>query len=323
MNKSIITKILLAAAVVLALLVPTFTDNRFILTLLIGVCFAIANTCAYNLILGYTGLMSFGQSGFYAVGAYGSALLSIRLMESWPDMITWPFGLVFAGILSAILAAGVGALVLKLQGAYFAMVTFAFSMLVVKVADVWEPLTHGVYGLRGVPKLFPDVQWIYVFAVVMVVLVYFVVSRMVNSQYGRILVAVREDENVARSAGVNVFKYKMVSFIVSSAITGIMGGIFAHYLRYVSPEFGNFGVSTTMLTATIVGGPGYLLGPGIAAVIFALLPEWLRGVGEYNLLVNGIIMVVVVLFMPGGFEPYFKTLYYKFKYSRLLTRQQG
>jgi branched-chain amino acid transport system permease protein len=321
---STLTKLVLGVFILFMLLIPTFVDNRFVLTILITICFAIINTCAYNLLLGYTGMMSFGQSAFYAIGGYASAILTIRLAEMWPDAVVWPLGLILAGLLSALCAWGIGALLLKLKGAYFVMVTFAFAMLVMKLIENLEGLTGGVFGLRGVPKLFPDITWIYIFMVVLTVIVYFIIYRIANSQYGRILVSIREDENVAKSAGVNVFRYKMAAFIVSSVITGVTGAVFAHYLRIVEPNiFAGFGVSVTMFTATVVGGSGYLVGPGVAAAFFAFLPEILRGVGEYNLLVNGIILVVAIIFIPGGFEPYFRSLYYKMRYSKLLLRKQG
>lgn len=290
-------RIVLGTLLLLALLVPFLTDNTFIIHLLILAFFWGTMTAGYNLLMGYTGLLSLGHAAFIAMGAYTSAIVARSLG------LAWPIGIVAAGVICGITALLIGFLVLRLRGAYFAMVTFGFGEIVRLTIENWESLTGGVYGILKVPALFESIAYTYVFVLLFMALVYFVLHRIVHSYIGRALIAIREDEDVARASGINVARYKTFAFVVSAVICGMVGAIMTHYFRYVYPDWANFLKSANLLVYAVVGGAGHFVGPGIAAAFFTFLPEFSRAVGEYQLLLYGAILVFVIVVIPQGFEP--------------------
>lgn len=263
-----------------------------------------------NLLLGYTGQLSLGHAAFFGIGAYTSALLALRL--GWP---AW------AGFLAAVVAAAaagyaVGRVSLKLRGAYFVLVTISFAGVIYLVSLNWMELTSGPLGLPGVPPFevrvpggrtvsFRGKAAFYYLVVAVVAGATFVCHRLVRSRIGRAFVALRENEPLAESVGIDGTRYLVLAAVVSAGMAGAAGSLYAHYTRFVSPEVFLFSYTVTMVVMVVAGGKGTLSGPILGAVVFTVLPEALRAVTswQWQMLLYGVLLVVTVSFLPRGIVP--------------------
>jgi branched-chain amino acid transport system permease protein len=255
-----------------------------------------------NLLLGFTGQLSLGHAAFFGIGAYTSALLTLKAEWSfWPALVA---AIALAG------AAGwlIGRLALKLRGAYFVLVTISFAGVISLVSVNWIELTNGPLGLPGVPA--PELfGWslrsktaYYYLVLAAVALSHLVCARLVRSRIGRAFVALRENEPLAESIGVDVTHYLVLAAVVSAAMAGLGGSLYAHYTRFVSPEVFLFTYTVTMVIMVVAGGKGTLAGPLVGAVLFTVLPEALRAAAswQWQMLAYG---VLLVLLLPRGIVP--------------------
>ena len=259
-----------------------------------------------NLLLGYTGQLSLGHAAFFGIGAYTSALLTVTL--------EWSFWPALAAAIALAGAAGwfIGRLSLKLRGAYFVLVTISFAGVISLVSVNWIELTNGPLGLPGVPapELGPwslRTKTAYYYLVLAAVALSYVVSRrLVGSRIGRAFVALRENEALAESIGVDVTHYLVLAAVVSAAMAGLGGSLYAHYTRFVSPEVFLFSYTVTMVIMVVAGGKGTLAGPLVGAGLFTVLPEALRAATswQWQMLAYGVLLVLLVVFMPRGIVPH-------------------
>jgi branched-chain amino acid transport system permease protein len=263
-----------------------------------------------NLLLGFTGQLSLGHAAFFGIGAYTSALLTLKLEWSF-----WP-ALVAAVALAAAAGWLIGRLALKLRGAYFVLVTISFAGVISLVSVNWIELTNGPLGLPGVPA--PELWgWslrsksaYYYLVLVALALSFLVCARLVRSRIGRAFVALRENEALAESIGVDVTHYLVLAAVVSAAMAGLGGSLYAHYTRFVSPEVFLFTYTVTMVVMVVAGGKGTLAGPLVGAGLFTTLPEALREATswQWQMLAYGVLLVLLVFFMPRGIVPAILTL---------------
>jgi len=296
--------ILLALA---ALTLPLWIANAYFLHIVImaGVFGILASSL--NLLLGYTGQLSLGHAAFFGIGAYTSALLSVRW--EWSFWLALPAAVLAAGIAGW----AIGRLALKLRGAYFVLVTISFAGVIALVSINWMDLTNGPLGLPGVPA--PELgPWslrtksaYYYLVLAAVALAYEVCRRLVHSRIGRAFVALRENESLAESVGVDGTRYLVLAAVVSAGLAGLAGSLYAHYTRFVSPEVFLFTYTVTMVIMVVAGGKGTLAGPLVGAVLFTILPEALRAATswQWQMLAYGVILVVLVFFLPRGIVPTF------------------
>jgi branched-chain amino acid transport system permease protein len=289
---------------------PLWVWNPYHLhTLIMAGIFAVLSL-SLNLLLGYTGQLSLGHAAFFGLGAYASGLLTVKL--EWSPWI----GLVVAVAVPALAGWLIGRLALKIRGAYFVLLTISFAGVVSLVSVNWMELTNGPLGLPGVPALaiaLPGVPEIplrtksafYYVVLVAVVLCALVCLGLVRSRVGRAFVALRENETLAESVGINVTHYLVLATVVSAAMAGLGGGLYAHYTRFVSPEVFLFTYTVTMVIMVVAGGKGTLAGPIVGAVLFTALPEVLRAATswQWQMLLYGILLVAVLFFMPRGIVP--------------------
>ena len=263
-----------------------------------------------NLLLGFTGQLSLGHAAFFGIGAYTSALLTLKA--------EWPFWPALAAAVTLAGAAGwlIGRLALKLRGAYFVLVTISFAGVISLVSVNWIELTNGPLGLPGVPA--PELfGWslrsktaYYYLVLVALALSYLVCARLVRSRIGRAFVALRENEALAESIGVDVTHYLVLATVVSAAMAGLGGSLYAHYTRFVSPEVFLFTYTVTMVIMVVAGGKGTLAGPLVGAVLFTVLPETLRAAAswQWQMLAYGVLLVLLVFFLPRGIVPALQAL---------------
>jgi branched-chain amino acid transport system permease protein len=258
-----------------------------------------------NLINGFTGQFSIGHAGFMAIGAYASAFFTVtfgeRLRAVFSFLPTFAAdGVVLLTALSigAVLAAGAGFLVgmpsLRLRGDYLAIVTLGFGEIICVVILNIDAV-GGARGYSGIPKL-ANFFWIYLFAALTILVVY----RIVHSSFGRTLVAIREDEIAAEAMGVHTTRAKVISFVVSSAMAGVAGGLFAHYLMYVNTRSFTFLRSFEIIIMIVIGGLGSISGSVLGAVLFIFLTEGLREFAQYRMVLFSLLLIILMIVRPQG-----------------------
>jgi branched-chain amino acid transport system permease protein len=270
----------------------------FRVTTTIGV-FAIL-TMSANLISGTTGLMSLGHAGFYGIGAYTAALLATGL--HWPFYLTLPV----AGAVTACFGILLALPTMRLIGIYFAVATLGLGEIIHLTLLNWVGFTRGPMGISAIPGIAldglfetSDIGNYYAVAVVAVVTA-FVLGRLAHSYYGNALRAVREDDQCAASMGLNVVRLKIQSFAFACFFAGVAGALWAHTTGYISPGDFRFSESILILAMIVVGGLGSLPGAVVGAVILLGLPEVLRPIGDYRMIVVGAVMFLSILFLPRG-----------------------
>jgi branched-chain amino acid transport system permease protein len=251
---------------------------------------------ALNLLLGFGGLVSFGHAAFFAIGAYGIAILGTTL--------EWPFVLTFIGAvaLSAVASAVIGYFCVRLTDIYLAMLTLAFAQFVWATAFQWRTVTKGDTGFIGlrVPDFISTPQSFYYFALVMVIVCSVVLWMITRSAFGRILVSTRENAMRAEFVGVDVKRIQLMAFIVSGTFSGVAGALFALFNRSVFPEFAWWTMSAEVLIMAILGGIYAFLGPAIGAAAIILLNRTITDYTEYWPTVLGLILVIVLFAFPEG-----------------------
>ena len=235
------------------------------------------------------GMLSIGNAAFMGVGAYTAALVTMNL--GWPFPVALLLGMVAPGALAFV----IGKPTLRLSGIYLAMATLGFGEVVRITLLNWESLTGGALGLNGIPQL---TEWWHVLIALIAVLL--VLWRLRRSKIGRAFEAIKEDDTAAGLMGIDVAGTKMLAFVLGAAIAGLAGGLDAHLTFFVGPQEFGFDRGVDILTMAILGGIGSLPGPLIGAAILTLLPELLRSLRDYRLVVNGLVLVVIVLFLPKG-----------------------
>jgi branched-chain amino acid transport system permease protein len=289
---------------------PAWVWNPYHLhTLIMAGIFAVL-ALSLNLLLGYTGQLSLGHAAFFGIGAYATGLLTVKL--EWSPWI----GLLAAVVLPGAAGYVIGRLALKLRGAYFVLLTISFAGCVSLVSVNWMDLTNGPLGLPGVPPLeiaLPGLPALslrtkgafYYVVLAAVALSYLVCLGLIRSRVGRALVALRENEPLAASVGIDGTHYLVLAAVASAAMAGFGGGLYAHYTRFVSPEVFLFTYTVTMVIMVVAGGKGTLAGPVVGAVLFTVLPEALRAATswQWQMLLYGILLVGVLFLMPEGIVP--------------------
>lgn len=292
-------------AVILYLLPLLLAGSPYMLfALTLTLCYAIP-AMALNLLLGYTGLVSLGHMGFAGVGAYVTALLMKNGVAPFAPAIV--IGTIAAGLVGAL----VGVPCLRLRSHFFIIVTLAVGLILYLLFNNLDWLTGGAAGLPGVPRPGPinlgfaivDPRrpvGFYFLAATIFLLVFIVQYALVYSDFGRSLAAIRQDETLAASRGVDVFGHKLTIFAISAAIAGLGGGLQVEFLRAAAPQSYGFLENVNLVLIVIVGGAGSLFGPTLGALLFIALPEVLRVADTFRMILFGAALLALALFAPRG-----------------------
>jgi branched-chain amino acid transport system permease protein len=276
---------------------PLLYEEPFFLHVATVILLTAIGASSYFLVFS-NGYLSLGHAAFLGIGGYTSVLLMMRL--DWP----FPLALAAAGLASGLVALVVGPILLRLKGTYFALTTFAFGEMTRLLFVEWQSLTGGSDGIYQIPPPYPfldSLRAYYYFALGAAVLCVGFLWRLMNSQVGRFVVAIRESESLAESTGVPVTRFKVAMFTISCILVGLQGSLQAHFIRYISPLTYGFPESLNYLLINVLGGVYRLAGVLVGTVFVVSLPEFLRGWVEYQRVLYGSILVVVVLFAPRGF----------------------
>ncbi|MEK7702892.1 MAG: branched-chain amino acid ABC transporter permease [Nitrospirota bacterium] len=283
----------------LSLVVPFFLNNYYLDILTLALLYALL-AVGLNITVGLTGLLDLGYAGFYAIGAYSYALLSTQMGFSF-----W-LGLPFGAVIAATFGLFLGMITLRLSGDYLAIVTLGFVQIVYLVLNNWDSVTNGPNGILqvGQPslgnfKLIDPIHFYYL-ALFLLAVTVLIVYRLTKSQIGRAFCAIREDSVAAEAMGIDTTRMKILAFVLGASIAGVAGVFFAAKYTFVSPESFNFFESVRILTMVVLGGMGSLFGAILGAFLLTLLPEMLRGLDTYRMLIFGATLVVMMIIRPQG-----------------------
>jgi branched-chain amino acid transport system permease protein len=303
--------------------VPLWLTDFYLLHILITTGIFTIAAMSLNLLLGYTGQLSLGHVAFFGIGAYTSALVSLGFdvhilpgvtigMAPMPVWFAMLMGVAVAGLTGY----AIGKLAFRVRGAYFVIVSISFAEVVRLVAVNWVELTQGPMALNNIPALtlgfagfevsFLRKPAFYLLTLTVAVVCYVIIARLINSRAGRAMIALRENESLATSVGINVTRYLVVAAIVSAAMAGMAGALYTHYIRIVDPDIFLFIYTVTMVIMVITGGKGTLAGPVVGGALFGFIPEGLRAMEiqpEVQWIIYGILMILVVYFLPRGIIP--------------------
>ncbi|MCK7543567.1 branched-chain amino acid ABC transporter permease [Marinobacter bryozoorum] len=301
MKQNILIGVMLVAIALLIALpwyAPFFYIFIFTEILILGL-FAVS----FNLIFGYTGMLSFGHAAYFGMGAYTTAMLLLH--QDWPFVYT----LFAAMALSGLLALVIGFLCVRLSEVYFAMLTLAFGMMVFTIAHSWRDVTNGSDGIAGFRiKEFglgldltignPTVYYHVTLVVVgIAAVILYIISR---SSFGMILKAIRQNPERVSFCGLNIRTYRLASFTIGGIFAGLAGALIAPFLRVASPELMHWSMSAEPVLMSILGGTGYFLGPFVGAAMFVLLETWITSFTESWMLFLGIVLALMVMFFRKG-----------------------
>lgn len=253
-----------------------------------------------NVINGYSGQTCLGQAGFFCIGSYTEAILSTRFGISF--WLLMPI----SGAITAIIGLLISLPTLKMKGIYLSIVTLGFSEITRLVALNWENVTGGPLGIKGIP--IPNLfgfpikgvwAYYYVFLVVALIFIFFT-NRVIHSRIGRAWMSIREDELAAKSLGVETSRYKALNFMYGAFWAGIIGSIYAPYVRYIDSTFFTLDEGFNILSMVIIGGQGTLIGPIVGSVIVNFLTEILRPIGQWRMIAYALLIIIMMWFRPQG-----------------------
>jgi len=276
-------------------LVPLFLNNPYFLHMIIMVFIWVCLGQSWNLLGGFTGQVSFGHAAFYGVGAYAGGLLAFHF-----DASTW-YGMILGPLMAMAVAVPMGLICFRLRGSYFALSMLAFAELLRLIATNWISFTNGSVGILIVPTA--GKVFYYYLALALAALSFYVIRGVVQSKWGFYFVAIREDQEAAESMGIDTTKYKLFSLLISAFFTGLTGAFYMNYMAFIDPSvvFALTDVSIMMILVVMLGGAGTFYGPAIGAVIMVIFSEVFRiYFGSANLLVLGVLIVLIIIFIPNG-----------------------
>ena len=281
--------------------------NPYMFQVLILIGINIILAVSLNLVNGFTGQFSIGHAGFMAVGAYtsamfsmgpGKAMLAALAAAGLPVAVTQGAVLLVALLLGGALAAVFGWVVglpsLRLRGDYLAIVTLGFGEII-RVLILNIDAVGGARGLPGIPH-WADFFWVFLGVAVVLALA----RNLAHSTHGRALFAIRDDEIAAEALGVDTTRYKVTAFVLGAFFAGVAGGLFAHYLSYLNPSTFTFLKSIEVIAMVVLGGMGSLSGSVLAAIVLTLMPELLRPVKDYRMVIYSLLLIVLMITRPQG-----------------------
>jgi branched-chain amino acid transport system permease protein len=308
--------------VVAALFVP-FVGSRFYTFVATDVAILALFAVSLNLLLGYTGLVSFGHAAYFGIGAYTTGILMKKLAV--PFLLAFPA----AGVVAALFALVFGFFCVRLTKIYFAMLTLAFAQIVWAICFKWNDVTGGEQGMPEIP--YPDLAWMeklplvdtlrtsdhfYLVTIVLVATCLWLLRRVVGSPFGRILTTIRENPERAEFIGVNVRRHELIAFVIAGAFAGLAGGLFGIFNRGVFPDFAYWPKSSEVLIMTILGGMGHFYGPAVGALVLLVLNQQITSYTQYWPFILGTILIVLLFVFPGGIVGALDTAWHRLRPRR-------
>jgi branched-chain amino acid transport system permease protein len=294
-----VKSVLIFVAIVALAAVPWMLDSRYIFHIATMITIMVPMALSFQLMV-KIGQLSVAQPAFMGIGAYGSALLTMRL--GMPPALSLLVGGVFAAVTALIF----GPVFLRIKGVYFALLTYAFGQIVDLIFQEWTSLFGGNSGLYGIPKFsilgwrLTAIQNYYTMGLIFAAIFYVVVLAVERSDIGSIFESLNENEMLSRSIGTNALSWQVAAFVLSAFIAGVSGGLYAFYIGFLSPDPFGFRGSVDLIVMIVIGGASSVLGPILGAIIVVPLPEILREAREYQLLIYGVCLMLFLIFLKQG-----------------------
>ncbi len=288
-------KILLLIPLLILAIFPPLVLSQYWLHVMIISLFYVMMASSWNLLAGYTGQVSFAHAAFAGVGAYMSGMLTVFLGLS-------PWLGIFAGAgVAAVLGFGLGFLCIRMGGIYLSLTTLGFSEILRIVITNEEKWTRGTMGLQtpGVFAEYSKTNYYFLF-LIFTILMLILIHRLIRSEWGVTFRAVLNDEVAASASGINTIQVRILAFTLTSAMAGLAGGLYGHYLMLITPDIPSLGQMFLVLAMAVIGGMGSFAGPIMGAFVLEILSEYIRGWGEYHVLLFGLIALTMARFAPEG-----------------------
>lgn len=316
-NNAITYGLVIALLIIAEILMMTGAMSSLMKGLLVPICSYVILAVSLNLTVGILGELSLGHAGFMCVGAFLSAFFSKCMEEVITiDILRYLIALLIGAVAAGIMGVLIGTPVLRLKGDYLAIVTLGFGEIIKNICGILfigkdssgfhfstkdavslnmeadgEILINGPLGITGIPK-----DSTFEIGIVLIIITLIIVLNLVHSRTGRAVMAIRDNQIAAESVGINITKYKLLAFSVSAALAGMAGALYAHNLNNLMPSTFNYNLSILVLVFVVLGGIGNIRGSIIAAVILVALPEMLRGLSDYRMLIYAIVLIGMMLF---------------------------
>lgn len=284
-----------------AVLFPFVLQNDYFLHILTLAFIWMIAVYGLNLLAGYTGYLSLAHAGFFAIGAYGLGLLTVKVgLNYWVS-------LVLACLLTSAIGAVVGLVALRTREHFFAIYTLCVGYIIYLVIDKWDGLTGGVRGLIGIPAptnigpiSFQNPLSQYYLILFFLLFTVLVMYRIVHSLTGRTFIAIRNSEDLAQTLGISTMKNKLLVFVISTFFAGLAGALYASFIRFIGPDIGYITIIFDLLTYLLVGGIGTLAGPIVGTFIVVTVSQSLQFLQDYRMLIFGPLLTLLIIFYPRG-----------------------
>ncbi|MBY0121084.1 branched-chain amino acid ABC transporter permease [Bacillus sp. S/N-304-OC-R1] len=309
------------ATAIFLLLLPFFYESRTLFILLTQVFIFAIFAMSYDILLGFTGIVSFGHAMFFGIGAYTIGVFMKRFEPTLPYFL---LAVLVTIILTAIVSLILGLLTLRLKSHFYAMLTLAFSGLFLVLAEKWRTVTYGNDGFTfRIPEIFKDRTDFYLICLVMMIAVFIILRRFTNSPLGRVLQAIRENEQRTESLGYSILHYKVIASVISGVMAGMAGLLYSMSLRFVNTSVFTMDITLDALLMTIIGGVGTLVGAVIGAGLIEFAHHFLTELAKVHwiferwIIFFGIIYILAVMFFPMGIVGTFKKI--KFNHKKTKT----
>ena len=321
MNKTTKSNLLTYALVIIVyiivqIMLGTGSMSNLMKGLLVPLCVYVIAAISLNLVVGISGELSLGHAGFMCVGAYSSSFFSVLTKDALPELVRFPLAILIGAAVAAIFGILIGIPVLKLRGDYLAIVTLAFGEIIKNLMNVMyigkdskglhfsatdttalgleeggKVIVKGALGITGTPK-----NSNFTIGIILILIALFIILNLINSRSGRAIMAIRDNRIAAESVGLNITKYKLMAFTISAALAGVAGVLYAHNLSTLTVKKFDYNTSILILVFVVLGGIGNIRGSMIAAVLLTVLPEVLRGLSDYRMLIYAIVLTAMMLF---------------------------
>jgi branched-chain amino acid transport system permease protein len=310
-------RLALAALVVTAIALPLLVRDMYLLGVVVSACITAIAVYGLNVLVGYTGQLSLAHAGFFGIGGYAAGLLMVSGVSFW---LALPAAVGFTCAIGFL----VGMIALRTRGSYFAIFTLALGVIITIVIERWEGLTGGSDGLIGIPPptplgpiTFGTLHAQYYLVLGFLAFTIYISWSIAHSLVGRSFVAIRQDEHLARAIGIDVGRTMRLSFVISAGLAGLAGVLYATYLGYIGPGMSSLAMTFRMLLFLMLGGAGSLAGPLVGTLLVSGAMQGLQAFEEYQLIILGPLLVVIMIFFPNGLAGVWGTLEHRWRLRRL------
>lgn len=297
-NNIILFAITIVVYALVMILVNAELLSRQMTSIIVPVCVNVMLAVSLCLIVGFLGELTLGHASFMSIGAYTGALITMNL-TTLPSPVAFALALVAGGLMAGLFGVLIGVPVLRLKGDYLAIVTLGFGEIIKSIINSLT-ITGGAAGLSNIPKYSTYKQFtlIYIIMILMILLI----ANLVNSRHGRAISSIRDNYIAAEATGIPVSRFKVIAFVISAVLAGIAGVIYAHNVGILKPGNFDYNKSIEILVMVVLGGMGNIKGSIIAAVILTLLPEVLRGLDDYRMLMYAVVLIAMMIFNNSAFK---------------------